>query len=42
MTVLQTRINTRETAFADNREHMRAQVDDLRRHHEATLAEVLA
>ena len=30
MTVLQTRINTRETAFADNREHMRAQVDDLR------------
>lgn len=30
MTVLQTRINTRETAFAENREHMHTQVDDLR------------
>ena len=30
MTVLQSRINTRDAAFADNREHMQTQVDDLR------------
>ena len=29
MTVLQSRINTRDAAFAANREHMQAQVDDL-------------
>ena len=30
MSVLQSRINTRDAAFATNREHMQAQVDDLR------------
>jgi len=30
MTVLQSRINTRDAAFATNRDHMQAQVDDLR------------
>ena len=30
MTVLQSRINTRDAAFAANREHMQTQVDDLR------------
>ena len=30
MTVLQSRINTRDAAFATNREAMQAQVDDLR------------
>jgi 3-methylcrotonyl-CoA carboxylase beta subunit len=30
MTVLQSRINTRDTAFATNRDNMQAQVDDLR------------
>ena len=30
MTVLQSRINTRDTGFAENREAMQAQVDDLR------------
>ena len=30
MTVLQSRINTRDAAFAANREHLKAQVDDLR------------
>lgn len=30
MTVLQTRINTRDEAFANNRQHMQTQVDDLR------------
>jgi 3-methylcrotonyl-CoA carboxylase beta subunit len=30
MTVLQSRINTRDAAFAANRDHMQAQVDDLR------------
>ena len=31
MTVLQSRINTRDAAFAANRDAMQAQVDDLRR-----------
>ena len=31
MTVLQSRINTRDAAFATNRDAMQAQVDDLRR-----------
>ena len=31
MPVLTTRINTRDTAFAENRDAMQAQVDDLRR-----------
>ena len=30
MTVLQSRLNTRDAAFATNRDHMQAQVDDLR------------
>ena len=30
MTVIQSRINTRDAAFAENREAMQAQVDDLR------------
>ena len=30
MSVIQSRINTRDPAFAANREHMQAQVDDLR------------
>ena len=30
MTVLQSRINTRDAAFVTNREHMQTQVDDLR------------
>ena len=30
MTVLQSRINTRDDAFAANRDHMQTQVDDLR------------
>jgi 3-methylcrotonyl-CoA carboxylase beta subunit len=31
MTVLQSRINTRDAVFASNRDHMQAQVDDLRK-----------
>jgi 3-methylcrotonyl-CoA carboxylase beta subunit len=30
MTILQTKVNSRDAAFAANREHMQAQVDDLR------------
>ena len=30
MTILQSKINARDTAFAENRDHMQAQVDDLR------------
>ena len=31
MSVIQSRVNTRDEAFAANREHLQAQVDDLRR-----------
>jgi 3-methylcrotonyl-CoA carboxylase beta subunit len=30
MTILQSRVNTRDAGYADNREHMQSQVDDLR------------
>ena len=30
MTILQSKVNTRDAGFAENREHMQAQVDDLR------------